>query len=130
MGENNKYVYSEHMTNMMKVFENSYRFMEEAMYESPIKLMETEWSTQMDGNILKAVKNVGINVDKDELLRALKYDRGQYDKGYRDGVNKVCSRIMEMLTEANDTTSTHYFDFGRKEGLREALFIIEEEMGK
>ena len=130
MSENNKYVYSERMANWMKGFENPHRYVEETMHESPIKIMETEWSTQMDGNILKAVKNVGIDVDKDELLRALKYDRDQYDKGYRDGVNKVCSRIMEKLTEANDITSTHYFDRGRKEGLREALFIIEEEMGK
>lgn len=97
MGENNKYVYSEHMTSMMKVFENPHRFVEEAMYESPIKLMETEWSTQMDGNILKAVKNVGIDVDKDELLRALKYDCEQYDKGYRDGVYNACNRIVEKL---------------------------------
>lgn len=26
----------------------------------------------------------GVNVDKEELLKALKYDREQYEKGYRD----------------------------------------------
>jgi hypothetical protein len=26
-----------------------------------------------------------INVDREELLNALQYDRGQYEKGYRDG---------------------------------------------
>ena len=26
-----------------------------------------------------------INIDKDELFKALRYDRAQYDKGYADG---------------------------------------------
>ena len=40
---------------------------------------------QMEGEIMKAVQRVGIDVDKDELIRALQYDRGQYQKGYMDG---------------------------------------------
>lgn len=54
----------------------------------------------MDGQILKAVQNVGIDVDKSELLRALKYDRNQYEKGYEDG--KAISQwipVSERLPE-------------------------------
>ena len=39
--------------------------------------------------VFKAVRKVGINVDKEELLKALIYDRGQYDKGYEDAMNEV-----------------------------------------
>ena len=41
----------------------------------------------MEDDVVKAVQSYGIVVDKKELLRALGYDRGQYDKGYEDGLN-------------------------------------------
>jgi hypothetical protein len=61
----------------------------ETMYKSPIDLFVTDIMTQIekqtDDEIYKAVASVGINVDKDELIRALRYDRQQYEKGYMDG---------------------------------------------
>lgn len=59
------------------------------MYESPIKILESEIVAQWEGNILKAVKNVGIDVDKEELLRALEYDRDQYMIGFLDGRDQI-----------------------------------------
>ena len=56
------------------------------MYESPIKLITGKMQTQIDGDIYKAVQNVGINVDRTELLKALEYDRGQYEKGYNNAI--------------------------------------------
>lgn len=55
------------------------------MYESPIHVYYTDVKHQLEGEILTAIHRVGISVDKDELLRALSYDRGQYNKGYADG---------------------------------------------
>ena len=59
------------------------------MYKSPIDMLiadiQHQIAEQQDEEIYKAVVSVGINVDKDELLRALQYDRGQYEKGYADG---------------------------------------------
>ena len=60
------------------------------MYESPfmLSLMEEvakevgEW---IDDSTMKATVDAKITVDKDELVKALAYDRGQYDKGYGDG---------------------------------------------
>lgn len=54
-------------------------------YESPINIISQQMKIQMEGEIMKAVQRVGIDVDKDELIRALKYDRAQYQKGYMDG---------------------------------------------
>lgn len=60
------------------------------MYVSPIHVNYTEpfvetLKDKFDNAVLRAVQEVGIEVDKDELLKALQYDRGQYEKGYSDG---------------------------------------------
>lgn len=59
------------------------------MYESPITVFNGPPKFDMDGEILKAVFNVGVHVDKEELLRALRYDRDQYDKGFRDALDSM-----------------------------------------
>ena len=63
------------------------------MYESPVGLFYQETAPKIsegiDSLICEAVLNVGVNVDKEELLKALKYDRGQYEKGYADGIART-----------------------------------------
>ena len=54
------------------------------MYRSPIDLIVSEMNMKVEGEVYKAVQNVGVNVDRDELLKALNYDRSQYQKGYAD----------------------------------------------
>ena len=54
------------------------------MYESPIKLFSTNCDIELENGVYKAVTKIAIDVDKDELIKALKYDRGQYEKGYAD----------------------------------------------
>ena len=53
-------------------------------YESPIEMIMGQMRTEVDGEIFKAVQDIGVNVDREELLKALRYDRGQYEKGYAD----------------------------------------------
>ena len=60
------------------------------MYESPIMLLETDpliqcVKNETDTMIIRGVARAGVHVDKDELIKALEYDRGQYEKGFRDG---------------------------------------------
>lgn len=69
------------------------------MYKSPIDI-ETETGNiqmQVDGLICRAVQTIKVNVDKEELLKALQYDRGQYDKGYKDGIKGFAERIKQYL---------------------------------
>ena len=58
------------------------------MYKSPIHMYLTDIQKQLNDSIeeqaYQCIKNVGIVVDKDELIRALQYDRQQYEKGYAD----------------------------------------------
>ena len=56
------------------------------MYQSPIEIITRQMRTQFEDNVFKAIQDYGIVVDKDELIKALQYDRGQYDKGYADGL--------------------------------------------
>lgn len=55
------------------------------MYISPITIMQGEMNVRVENEIIKAVQNIGIDVDKEELIKALAYDRKQYEKGYEDG---------------------------------------------
>lgn len=54
------------------------------MYESPITLISGAFHLNLEDGVYKAVRQTGVVVDKDELIKALKYDRGQYEKGYAD----------------------------------------------
>lgn len=59
------------------------------MYESPISITERiahEIANEKDNQIFKAIAQIGVDVNKEEIIKALKYDRGQYEKGYRDGL--------------------------------------------
>ena len=77
------------------------------MYESPIEIRQTStqytaiFDKEKDSMILKAVQGVGVNVDKEELLKALKYDRQQYQKGYADGIEEVNERLAEFLVHCD-----------------------------
>ena len=69
------------------------------MYESPIKIITGQIKTNYEDAIYRAVQNVGINVDKEELLKALQYDRGQYEEGFRDGERHTLRQIKNLLPE-------------------------------
>ena len=76
------------------------------MFESPIKIITDGMRTQIDGQIFRAVQNVGVIVDKEELLKALQYDREQYEKGYFDGYAKafedIANQAQEEITEKGE----------------------------
>jgi hypothetical protein len=64
------------------------------MYNSPINIIYGQMKTQMEGDILRAVQQYGIDVDKEELIRALRYDRDQYDRGFADGYMNAQQEIV------------------------------------
>ena len=58
-------------------------------YKSPIEIatdLSNTFMLETENEVVKAVYHVGVKVDKDELLRALVYDRKQYKAGYLDGI--------------------------------------------
>ena len=86
------------------------------MYVSPISLciqsITQDMCDQQEKDVLHAVMKCGVEVDREELIKALKYDREQYEKGYADGradAQKWIS-VEERLPEAYSTVLVVYKD--------------------
>ena len=87
------------------------------MYEPPIQMIVTEMQQQIEeqeGRILmKAVRGVGFDVDRHELMRALAYDRDQYRKGYNDAMrnavplDKLCEWLVRNCEPAYNIDDIH-----------------------
>lgn len=68
-------------------------------YKSPIEIYMGQMRIEQENNIVRAVQNQDINVDKDELIKALQYDREQYEKGYINGYNAGYRKQSEVARE-------------------------------
>jgi hypothetical protein len=83
------------------------------MYESPINIEYTTdqmfraINEHMDDAVYQAVINCGIHINKYELIKAISYDRGQYEKGFTDGIELFVTRLKEALTEHIKPTDIH-----------------------
>jgi hypothetical protein len=69
------------------------------MYKSPIEMLTQGFNLQVENGVYKAVESYGINVDKDELIKALQYDRNQYNKGYADGYSEFAFDFYKAFRE-------------------------------
>ena len=97
------------------------------MYNSPIEKIYSELQTQMvqedENMVMKAIRKVGVNVDKSELIKALQYDRNQYEKGYEDGKNEVLDKIRAEIADLDDAN----YDYeGYYKAVTDALQIIDK----
>ena len=91
------------------------------MYESPIKIIQDNMQPLIDEVVKKTHnaydeqivyacrKTLEIDVNKEELEKALKYDRAQYDAGYADGYKegreialKVIESMIKVVRGEND----------------------------
>lgn len=66
-------------------------------YESPITVAMQQITynlmQEQEKYILEQVHNCGVTVNKEELVKALAYDRNQYNKGFEDGREWVSAKI-------------------------------------
>lgn len=84
------------------------------MYTNPITIivdqMTAEAYKREEQEIIRCVQRIGVNVDRDELIKALSYDREQYEKGYADGHDDAMPRwipVEERLPEAHKHVLIH-----------------------
>lgn len=78
-------------------------------YQSPIRILYEGIDSiqeQQKNEVIKYVRKYGIYVDKEELQKALNYERNQYAKGFQDGRKSVkidtikeIDRLIERLEE-------------------------------
>ena len=99
------------------------------MYEAPIELsimqddgviekIKMKMAEAQDNYVYECITNVGVNVDKEELIKALQYDREQYEKGYADGVIELGNRLKQgrasdLIVIHIDTIDKHIEDMVR-----------------
>lgn len=96
-------------------------------YDPPISLALAEFQNgveeQLGNGVMEYLYSIDIHVDKEELIKALKYDRGQYEKGFRDGVKSTQKYgnwyiRSAYLTEPADSPFREYYmecsECGRK----------------
>ena len=66
-----------------------------------------------DAYIIEEIRNIGVNVNKEELIKALNYDRQQYSQGYKNGykdgyakgIDDCLARLKELISEVCDVRS-------------------------
>lgn len=85
------------------------------MYKSPysvsiVEKVAKEAAEEFDGLVMKVTVDANITVDRDELLKALAYDRGQYDKGYGDGYQDGKRDALEWIS-VEDRCPEKYGDY-------------------
>lgn len=82
------------------------------MYESPIEIIYDDIKMHFENEILNAIQHYDIQVDKDELIRALRYDRDQYEKGFKDGAEQKAKWIP--INETLPSVGTYLVSGGGK----------------
>ena len=97
---------------------NTDKEMMKEMYESPIELITDNVLTQIRKNqedyVYEVVQNMGVNVNKEELLKALAYDRQQYCKGFEDGIREFVKIIIEKYCCDGSVTISNLVDHAKE----------------
>ena len=90
------------------------------MYKSPIELsLVNDWITDISRQIsedhemrvMAQVQSI-VSVDKEELIKALNYDRNQYEKGFTDAkkaLQPMCRHVGKCM--AYPEVSREYVDW-------------------
>ena len=75
-------------------------------FDSPISVfvqrMVDDHLKQTEDAIMAEVEAVGVHVDKEELIRALNYERDQFHNGYLAGYNAGYEEAMESIVHCKN----------------------------
>ena len=101
-------------------------------YESPITRIMGDIQTQIikegENQIFQAIQKCDVKVDREELIKALQYDRGQYEKGYKDG---AIAELEELKTGLQDRREVFYESYPNEQlGLLVAISCINERISE
>ncbi len=66
-------------------------------YKPPIEIIRHEMEMRLENDTMKVVQQNDIFVDKDELIKALQYDRDQYIKGFEDGKRDNFEELIKQV---------------------------------
>ena len=100
------------------------------MYESPLTVVESiasQITKQEEDRAFYEIKQaVGYDIDKQEFIKALQYDRNQYQKGYADAM-----AVLEEIKADIDAKQYSYMaDKDYDEGIRFGLMLAYQIVDK
>ena len=76
------------------------------IYEGPILEeigeLKTVMENQHDQMILRAVQQIGIEIDKESLVQAINNDRRRYEAAYRKGYTDCEEHYKELLSHIRE----------------------------
>ena len=80
-------------------------------YISPIQKIEFPPVTEMEDDLIcKVSQMIGYEIDRHELVKALMYDRDQYNKGYADGKADAQWKLFEVTRPATTGFYLTYYN--------------------
>lgn len=93
-------------------------------YKSPVNIIYQGIQTKMENDIFEAIQSYGVAVDKDELIKALQYDRDQYIQGFADGCKAMPHKIkadvardifdeLDVILGGEFLTERFWFELGQ-----------------
>ena len=95
------------------------------MYESPIDQFTSAVQAKLEKDLMCEVSQIaGYEVDKEELIKALKYDRDQYNKGYEDAKEA----FLHLIKSCVSIPSLSEWDSGYNTAIREVMHKIENNL--
>ena len=92
-------------------------------YQSPIDIICEQVRYEMEDAVMKAVQDVGINVNKIELQKALMYDRKQYTQGFEDGRKSIEEDYRSMERTVNKLAKA----LAEAKPIRHGRWVIEPD---
>ena len=97
------------------------------MYENIIEKICSDIRIEEENNLVKIVQGYGFNVNKEELEKALLYDRNQYQKGFSDGREDTLNKVIEKIEALHGLDSTN---MTKRKLIGRMIFTIEQMKGK
>ena len=64
-------------------------------YVPPITVYQSELQTAIEDETLHVAQSMGVDINREELFKALAYDRDQYAKGYEAGYKRAIKDVTE-----------------------------------
>ena len=77
--------------------------MDMSIYDCPIHeqigQLKTMMANEHDKMVVKAVQEIGIEIDQEKLVQAIHNDRQRYEEAYKKGYSDCAEQYKKLLTK-------------------------------
>ena len=104
------------------------------MYKSPVEIYATDpivrdVAREKDKWVIESVQSLGIDVDRNELIKALSFDRNQYLKGYQEAIQRLSPKWFSVDERLPDERGNYLVVINyEKPEVHEAVFSMNRNL--